>query len=319
MINVEAIPVDVEEMRDWAIGYKAMHNLSWADFGRQTGIPGGTLQPWCKGNYGGRMDHYARLMFKFRQGVQSRVEQLEGIPVDPGYFETPTSTRIRGALAMASTGEITVVAMGAGLGKTRTAIEYAGCVSPVYMITMDETSRRTPALITSIERAVGLSCVKNWSNMVFQDIIRFLRNKRATLIVDEAGQMEYGGFEQLRALHDATGVGICMMGNEELLTRIESGKLRDQFARLNSRIFQRLIQNTPEEGDIVAFCDAWKIFDPGIRKLLMDVALRPGSGALRECRMIVRAACMLASEDGGKLELAHVKWAFESRAQRIIR
>jgi DNA transposition AAA+ family ATPase len=319
MINVEALPVDVEEMRDWANGYKVMEALSWADLGKRMAIPGGTLQPFCKGNYAGDNDRIAREIFKFRQGVQSRAATLDGIPTDPGYFETPTSLRIRGLLAMASTGEITLAAMGAGLGKTRSAIHYAGCVTPVYMATMDEATKRTPAMVQSVEGAIGLHTGKSWTAMISAEIIRFLRNKRATLIVDEANHLEYAAFEQLRAWHDATGVGICLLGNEELLTRIESGRQRDAFARLNSRIFQRLVQNMPEEGDVVAFCDAWKIFDPGMRSLLTDVALRPGSGALRECRQIVRAACLLASEDGGKLEMAHMRWAVDNRARRIIR
>lgn len=321
MINVDTdtLPIDVEEMRDWANGYKAMKGLSWTTFGTSVGIPGGTLQPFCKGNYLGDNDRIARELFKFRQGVQNREEHMDGIPVEPGYFETPTSTLIRELLAVASTGEITVGAFGPGLGKTKTAIDFLGRVSPAWMATMDEMTKKPAAMVRLVEQAIGLKTAKNWPSLISAEIIGFLRKRKATLIVDEANHLTLAALEQLRAWHDATGVGICLLGNEELIARIEVGRERDSFARLNGRIAQRVVQNMPVEGDVIAFCDAWRIFDPGIRRALMDVALKPASGALRECRQIITNASRLAAEDGGRLELAHVRWAIEKRAIRIIR
>lgn len=321
MINVDTdtLPIDVEEMRDWANGYKTMEGLGWEKFGSAVGIPGGTLQPFCKGNYAGNNERIARELFKFRQGVQNREEHLDGIPVEPGYFETPTSTLIRELLAVASTGEITVGAFGPGLGKTKTALDFLGRVSPAWIVTLDEMTRKPAALVRLVEQAIGLKTAKNWPSLISAEIIGFLRKRKATLIVDEANHATLAALEQLRAWHDATGVGICLLGNEELISRIEVGRERDAFSRLNSRISQRVVQNMPVEGDVTAFCDAWRIFDPGIRRALMDVALRPASGALRECRQIIVNASRLAAEDGGRLELAHVRWAIDKRAIRIIR
>ncbi|SCW61553.1 hypothetical protein SAMN02927924_01674 [Sphingobium faniae] len=319
MIHVDELPVDIEEMREWANGYKAMENLSWNDLGAAMGIPGGTIQPFCKGNYGGKNDRIAREIFKFRQGVQNRREQTDGIPVEPGYFDTPTSLLIRELLAVASSGEITVGAFGPGMGKTKTAGDFLGRVSPCFMATIDEVSRDTNAMIRLVEEAIGLNCARSWPAAISVEIISFLRRRKATLIVDEANHLTFKALEQLRAWHDATGVGICLLGNEELIARIERGRERDAFARLNSRIAQRVVQPQPTEEDVLAFCDAWKLFDPGIRQTLIEVALRPGSGALRECRQIVVNASRIASEDGGRLQLAHVRWAIERRAIRIIR
>ena len=319
MINVDTLPVEVEEMRDWANGYKAMENISWAKFGDLVGVPGGTLQPFCKGNYGGDNPRVAREIFKFRQGVQNRLDQMDGIPIEPGYFDTPTSLRIRELLAVASSGEITVGAFGPGLGKTRTAVDFLGRVSPAWMATMDEMTKKPGAMVRLVEEAIGLRSVRNWPSVISAEIVRFLRKRKATLIVDEANHLTLAALEQLRSWHDATGVGLCLLGNEELIARIEVGRERDQLSRLNSRIAQRVVQPQPVEGDVIAFCDAWKLFDPGIRQALMEVALKPASGALRECRQIVVNASRLAAEDGGRLELAHVRWAIERRAIRIIR
>ena len=321
MINVdtEALPIDVEEMRDWANGYKAMTDMSWARFGNSVGIPGGTLQPFCKGNYLGDNDRIARELFKYRQGIQNREEHMDGIPVEPGYFETPTSTLIRELLAVASTGEITVGAFGPGMGKTKTAVDFLGRVSPAWLVTLDEMTKKPTALVRVVEKAIGLRTAKNWPSFISAEIISFLRKRKATLIVDEANHATLASLELIRAWHDATGLGACLLGNEELISRIEVGRERDALSRLNSRIAQRVVQPQPVEGDVIAFCDAWKLFDPGIRQALMDVALRPASGALRECRQIIVNASRLAAEDGGRLELAHVRWAIDKRAIRIIR
>lgn len=319
MIHVDALPVDVEDIRDWANGYKAMHNLSWSKFGDLVGMPGGTLQPFCKGNYMGDNDRLARALFKFRQSEQSRSERLAGIPTDPGYFQTPTSDRIQGLLALAASGEITAGGFASGLGKTVTAQDFLGRVNPAWMVTMDVATARTNGMIRLVEKTIGSHSARSWPSAISAEIIFFLRKRRALLIVDEANHLEYRALEQLRAWHDATGVGICLLGNPELIARIEKGRESDVLARLNSRIIKRVTQMMPDEGDVVAFCDAWQLSDPAIRKLLLDVALRPGSGALRECRQIIKNASMAASEDGGKLELAHVRWAVEDRAVRIVR
>lgn len=319
MIHVDTLPIDVEDIRDWANGYKAMHALSWSKLGDLVDLPGGTLQPFCKGNYAGDNERIARVLWKFRQSEQSRSERLSGIPTDPGYFSTPTSERIAALIALAATGEMTVGGFGPGLGKTKTAEDFLGRISPAWLVTMDEVSRRTPAMVRKVEQEIGLNSKRSWVSAISAEVILFLRKRRATIIIDEANHLEYNSLEQLRAWSDATGVGICLLGNEELIARIETGRERDAYSRLNSRIAKRVVQNMAEEGDVVAFCDAWQIFDPAIRKLLMDVALRPGSGALRECRQIIKNASMAASEDGGMLELAHVRWAVEDRAVRIIR
>lgn len=319
MIHVDSIPVDVEEMRDWANGYKATKQISWAAFGDLVDVPGGTLQPFCKGNYAGRNEPIAQKLFKFRQTERSRDDHRQGIPIDPGYIETPTSLRIRALIAEASTGTITVGGLSPGLGKTKTAEEALGRISPAWMVTLDEATVKPQQVIRALEKAIGLRCARNWPSYVFAEIISFLRKKRATLIIDEANHANFKSVELLRSLHDATDVGICLLGNEELISQIQTGKMRDAFGRLNSRISETVIQNTPEEEDVVCFLDAWKIGDPGIRKLLLDVAMRPGSGALREVRQIIKKASLFATDDDGQMQLAHVRWAIDRRAQRILR
>lgn len=315
---VDAIPVDVEAEREWANAYRSENGLSWSKFGEASGVPSGTLQPFCTGKYAGDNERIAREIARFRHGVAQRSEKRNGLPVDPGYFETPSSLLLWELLAVASSGEITLGAFAPGLGKTRTAEQFMSKVSPVYMLTLEDVTKDTKPMLRALAQAIGINIANLWPDQISAEIRRVLNKRKATIIVDEANHATMGTLEQLRQLNDKTGVGICLLGNEELLFRIEKNRNSQAYSRLNGRIYQRVVQNVPLEGDVTAFCAAWQLHDPKIIRALRDVALFPGSGGLRECRQIIVRASRLAAEDGGSLEYAHVRWAIEKRAVRNI-
>ncbi len=318
MINATDAPVDAEEMRLWANGYRELHGLSWAKFAAQCGTPAGTLQPFCKGTYQGDNERVARDVFKFMQSSESRAQHQQAIPVDPGYFETPTSGRIRTCLQIAHMGRITVVATGPGTGKTRTVRDYADRAQPVWIVTIKPSTARLNPMVLEVHKAFGIPVKYSWTHNASGIVCDRLRGRQGLLVIDEANHLEVEAFEELRSWHDETGVGICLLGNEELLQRIETGRHRDRFARLNRRIAQRHVQRVPLKEDVEAFCDAWRLTDPGIRKYLERMALSPGAGGLGECQMLIEAGSMLASAEERGLTLADLRDAQATRATRWI-
>jgi len=320
MINASTIPIDVEEMRLWALDYREQHSppLSWAKFAKECGIPEGTLQPFVKGNYNGDNEDKARSMFRFRQSVEARRERQLTIPTDPGHFETETSLRIRSLLSIAHMGRITVAATGPGTGKTMTAEDYAERAQPVWYACMSRSTRRLNAMMAAVLAALDIQIKYASGNIASRAVQARVKGRRGLLIIDEAQHCEWESLEEIRHWHDKTGVGICLMGNEELLSRIESGRHADAFGRLNSRIAMRHIQRLPLPADVEAFCEAWQLREPGIKTYLERIALTPGSGGLRECKMIVEAGCMLASADDRGLSLADLRDAQSTRATRWI-
>lgn len=314
MINADKAPIDIENIRLWLEGYKTMNGLSWATLGVECSVAAGTLQPFCKGKYAGDNETIARKIFKFKQMVDSRAERIQGIPVDPGYFETPTSLRLKAMLSIAHMGRMTVAGTGPGTGKTMIAREYAAMAEPVWTVTLRASQKSLPSMVFAVQRALGIDI--KWATVAraSQEVVNRMRGRKGLLIVDEANHLTIEGAEELRAWHDETGIGICLLGNEELIARMESGSRSHQFARINSRIAQRHVQNLPVEGDVIAFCDAWGIADPGMRKLLTDVALTPGTGGLREIRQIVEMGSMLATDEGRPLELHDLRDAKSTRA-----
>lgn len=318
MNNAEHFPVNVEAERDWINARKAASDESWPMIAKEIGVPPGTLSTWATGSYQGRQEPTARAVFRFRQLIESQAERAHGILVEPGYFETPTSRRIMGLLTYAHMGRITVGATGPGTGKDMAAQEYANSVSNVWIATMWPTDKKLPAMISKVLRAVGVD-PKGWTRQMSHQVVEKVRGKRGLLVINEANHLETEALEEIRAWHDETRIGICLLGNEELLMRIEGGAKRDAHARLNSRIAQRIMQNLPEEGDVVAFCDAWGLSDPAMRQMLMRIALSPGAGGLRECRQIVEQASMLAADDERPLSFDDLRDAQSTRATRFIR
>lgn len=319
MNNPDDMPLDVLELREWANAHREANGYSWQEFAKLTGIKAGTLQPWCKNNYAATGEVQAKAIFRYRQTVVARNDRTTGMPKEPGYFETPTSRRIEEALIEAHMGDISVVATAPGTSKSTVAKQYAASNSNVWMATMRESTRSLNQMIWEVAKALGQPLKYQHSPGASRLIADMVRGRDGLIVIDEAGFLELRAFEELRAWHDETGVGICLLGNEELLTQIEGGRRRDQLARLNSRIGNRMIQQFVLPEDVACFCDAWGIADKAMREFLTRIATTPGSGGLRDCRKLVKKGRLLALVDDTDLTLAHLRDADAARATRRLR
>ncbi len=158
MINVTHLPVDVEEMRLWLVGYRNMTDppVPWSQLAKETEIPMGTLQPFSAGKYAGDNEKIARKLFMFRQSVEQQAVRQKTLPTNPGFFQTDTSQRLQMLLEVAHMGRITVGATGPGTGKTMTVREYAERAQPVWIATMKPSCAKLNAMIMEVHRALGL-------------------------------------------------------------------------------------------------------------------------------------------------------------------
>jgi hypothetical protein len=319
MNHPDAIVIDVEEMRAWANAEKDLRSYSWSQFAALIGIAAGTLQPWCKNNYAGNNEKIAREVFKYRQMLESQEERGNGILPEPGFFETPTSRRLEALMVIAHMGRITVGATGPGTGKTMVARKYAASASNVFLSTMMKSTKDLRAMMLTVLMSLNVNVGSGWRMNLSQQVMDRVKGRKALLVIDEANHLSYDSIEEIRSWHDLTEVGICLLGNEELLARIEGGPKSHAFARLNSRIAQRHIQNLPLEGDVSALCDAYGITDSGMRRMLTQIALTPGAGGLRECRHLVEQGGMLAQDEQRPLSLADLRDAQATRATRHFR
>lgn len=319
MNNPENVPISIDDEVDWLAAYRNRHALSWSALEKESGIPRGTLSNLMTGKYGGDMQAQAERIFKFRQKVESQEARSQSALAKPRFIATPTALNIQGLLTTAHSGRIVVVATGPGTGKTMTAEDYKASVSSCWMVTMRESTSSLSGMLAAVMKAMGLDSMSGWNRQRSDQIVEHVRGRKGLLIVDEANHLALAELNELRAWHDATGLGIALFGNEELLMRIRSGANRQAYARLNSRITNALIQDVPREGDIDAFLDAFQIDDGKARRLLINVALSTHNGGLREVKQIIETAHMMAIETDGAIELTHIDDAIKSRITQHVR
>jgi hypothetical protein len=69
------------------------------------------------------------------------------------------------------------------------------------------------------------------------------------MVLDEAQHADMDAIEELRAIHDENGCGLVLMGNGEVLTRIQGNSRQASHAQLYSRAGVRAVQHTFNDAD----------------------------------------------------------------------
>jgi DNA transposition AAA+ family ATPase len=320
MNDPQELPVNVEDTIDWLDQYRRRSGKSWAQIARLSNMPAGTLSLFGTGKYTGDNEKVARRVQAFRQKVDSQEQRTTSVLGVPDFVETETARRLLILLEMAQVGRIVCAAMGSGTSKTMAAEHFKKCMGDtVYLVTLRHTTGGVTPMIRQVMRAMRLRPDSMGRAACSEQIMDHVRGAKATIIFDEANHMQLESIEEVRAWHDATGVGIALFGNEELAFRIRGGRRSHQYARLARRIAKFYVQDLLTEADIGAFLDAANVDDVKSRRLLTQVGVSPGHGGLGEVQQILETAHMLAIAEDKALEFEHVEAASSSRVTQILR
>lgn len=308
------IKLSFDEMLEWLKRYREQNGLSWPALAKRMNKPAGSVSTWQSASFNGNRENVARAIYAFRQMVESQEARaaiaLEAVP----FIETTTAQRLLFLMEWAHGGRMTAAAMGPGTGKSQAAQYYkASMGDTVWHVELNKTDKTPSAMIARVMRAMGLASPVGWVAQRSAQVEEHVRHRRALLIVDEANHLDLDSMETLRGWHDATGLGVILLGNEELVERIRGGVKRHQYARLNSRIAHFHIQNVPLEEDIRAFLDANHIDDPEMVRPLLEIGLSPAHGGLREIRQVLESANMAAISSEAVLDVDHIRQAIASR------
>jgi DNA transposition AAA+ family ATPase len=218
------------------------------------------------------------------------------MPVAPGFQALPTATRILAALAYAQmAGDIAILHGGAGLGKTTACQQYQATSPNVWLVTMDESTAGLVTSLQEISEALGLPTEGGAREMV-KRINKRVRGTNGLLLIDESQHLGSAALEQIRAIHDATGIAIAFVGNDGLFSRMIGGRSAERLDRLRSRVGKRLSLRQSTEADILTLVKAWGILDAKCHPTLLEIARRPG--ALRGMTKVLRLAAMNAAAEG---------------------
>lgn len=203
-----------------------------------------------------------------------------------------------------------------GIGKTVALRAYASLANeqaasgwPVLLYRAEVVN--TPR---SVVRALLLSLGAPWlggTNNGFQMLREIIREDGVELIVvDDAQRLAAHSMDILRALHEATGVALALVGTERV-----GRLLRGKRAELAHRV--RLIHTVAplELGDVLAWINTagigrkrrgyWEVL--GVARVLLQAS----AGNFRRVVQIMDAARLLARRDHRAMSMRHLQEAAE--------
>lgn len=230
------------------------------------------------------------------------------------FCRTATAERIIDVLKVChGFGEMAMIVGEPGLGKT-TALEYFEAETPgSWLITASPAAGALVPCLSRIAVAVAGRAPNTGALAVVETINYALKWHRdgKLIMIDEAQHLGDAAIEELRSLHDATGVGVVLCGNRTLLSRFEvrSASRRSVWAQLSSRLLAPVELSQCDPADLAALCRHHAVAGERSRKLLEKQARR--RGALRHVDKAIAIARKLAGE--GPIQPHHIQQAVELR------
>lgn len=288
-----------------AIGESA---LSQAAAAREIGVSSAVLSQWLSGKYGGDRDQVAARVEAWLAALEERAAMTARLPEPPGWIQTPSSRRIYAALGYAQmAGDIALIYGGAGMGKTMTARQYSAKKPNVWVATMTPGAHALGPCLDRVSEACGLRTPGGRAARLESTLRDRVEGARGLLVIDEAQHLGLRALEALRGLHDATGGGLALVGNETIFTRIAGGRRAAEFAQLHSRVGKRVRLSAPDREDISLLLHAWRpAVTPEARKIATAAARRPG--ALRGMTKLLRLAALHSR--GAEISGPHIEEAW---------
>lgn len=283
--------------------------LTQAEIARLAGVGAPRLNRWLKGLYEGDNATVEAELARWVDVYTARINESRALPTAPGFVVTPTSDRVMAALGYAQVaGDIAVIYGGAGLGKTSSIFEYERLNPNVWVATMSPATTTVVPALEEIAIALGLREMPGGAARIQRTITSRLRGTQGLLIIDEAQHLGVAALDGVRTLHDATGVGIALVGNESVYARLTGGNRAAYLDRLFSRIGKRvrLVRATRE--DIDALVDGWNLSGADCRKVLHEIAAKPGG--LRGLTKVLRLASMFAAGADRAVSCADIRAAW---------
>lgn len=270
----------------------------------EAGISGATLSAWLRGKYAGDSEQVAVRLSIWHENWQKKT----ALPEPPAFVVTETVRELRTLFqAVRLMGCINVIVGVPGVGKTATARDY--CSHPnTWLVTLSPAHSSVTECLLEMADALGLDSTPSSKGALSRAIRKRLAGTRGLLIVDEADHLAVDGLEQLRAIQDATGVGMVLIGNPRGLSRA-SRRGMDDLARLFSRIARARRLRGAKKADVGAIAEAWGISGDAEIAVMQAIAEKPG--ALRVLTHTLRQAWITAGGEGSPLTERHIKAAFK--------
>ncbi|WP_336288631.1 AAA family ATPase [Bartonella sp. CB60] len=300
------------ELVDAVQGLALTNNWSKAEVARRIGMPDGTFSQWYSGSYAGQLGKQNAKVLQWVEALKETAGLLELIPEKPAFKRNRIANEIIDTLTLAqSTGDMVMITLDAGSGKTETCRYYRSTRPHVYLVTASPHTRSVHGILNDM--AAELDVIEYNPTRLTRAIGKKLERVGGgtLLIVDEAQNLTDEAINQLRHFVDINGTGLALVGNDEISGRLVHRQNGPSYAQIKSRLAMHLKRRKPYSEDIAArICD-WGIEDSAAIKFLTGIGLK--AGALRQIDKTMMLARMAALGDGSDVTLKHVKAAWKNR------
>ena len=212
--------------------YKEETKKTQAAVARELGISEGALSGFLKGSYKTPWTVCEKVA-----ALQRVHEKKKVAPKEPGYVPTSISRTVINAIRYCHIqGKISVVYGDAGIGKTMAARQYLKEDSLAVGITISPTY----ASITGVNELLAeqLGVRERVARKITSEIVAKLRGSGLEFRRVLFRSLTVRTLNHLRCISDESGVGIALIGNDEVYTKMK-GSGRADFAQLFSRIGMR--------------------------------------------------------------------------------
>lgn len=241
-------------------------------------------------------------MHSTTEEITSNVVKLPTRARKHAFVETRSAEAICSALAYAKANGDMVCIFGApGVGKTESIAHFSSSYDHVWVATMTPAISTVVPALEEIAEACGLREPSGGARRIARAIRSKVAHLPGVLIIDEAQHLKTAALEEIRSLHDATGIGIALVGNEAVYSRITGGGRQSTFAQLFSRLGMRVPLGPPDARDVAAIAAQHGIKERSVLEVLESAGKQPGG--LRIVRKI--AASMVASKAKMTADAAH--------------
>ena len=192
----------------------AAEGMAAAAVAKAANVVNSMFSAWLNGTYVGRNDP---ILGKVQAWLDSRgtaARTRATMPKAPEYLDTPTSEVFISTFEHAQHAPDMVVVSGPpGVGKTVSCLAYRKRAPTVFMITAEPCWSSSPRiLMESLLEEIG--CTERFTRQKTSSaIVKRLTNTAGLVIVDECQHLSSKAMDQLRTIHDLSGIGVAMVGN----------------------------------------------------------------------------------------------------------